>query len=80
MDEKNNIANFVIRCKLCRDAGRQSHTNLYINWEKRFYMMSCLNHECAVSEAFDENGNHIDAEETKGLEANKSNETPEDKN
>lgn len=49
---------FVIVCKKCDKEKRMHNTLLYVDWEKRYYMITCQT--CNTIEAFDEFSNKID--------------------
>ena len=63
MEEIKNLNNFHIQCKNCEAASRKYHTLLYVDWNKKRYILSC--YKCDMTEAFDENGNLIKIPETK---------------
>jgi len=56
----NTLKLFNIVCSECQKAGvKDMKTNLYVNWEKRFYLVHCLNPECNAYEIYDEKGERI---------------------
>lgn len=52
MDNTTKIEKFIIDCADCRNNQRSQNSMLYVNWEKKYYMFTCLN--CQKMEAFDE--------------------------
>ncbi len=58
MESEKNIDNFVIQCHNCNAAGRKHHTLLYVDWEKRYYMINC--YKCDMTEAYNEKGERIE--------------------
>jgi len=60
MTDEENLVIFKVICGECERAGvKDQRTNIYVNWEKRFYMVNCLNPDCKAYEIFDEKGQRI---------------------
>ena len=69
MDKNTKIEKFNIECKDCQINKRVQNSMLYVNWEKRYYMLSCLN--CNTMEAFDEFGKRVESkQDEKKLQVN----------
>ena len=81
MEEEKNINKFVIICENCQAAGRIHHTLLYVDWNKRYYMITC--YKCDTTEAFNENGKKIEFKgpqlETKEPDLPKTSQDDDDK-
>ncbi len=58
MNEEELINKFQITCLNCQKTGKRHDTVLYIDWEKRYYMITCK--ICDATVAFDEFGKNID--------------------
>ena len=76
MDDKQLVTKFKITCLKCEEAKRKYETLLYVQWEKRYYMISCQT--CDEMEAFDEFAKKIVIKE-KGVKENEE-ESDETKN
>ena len=61
MDETQPVAKFRITCVNCDKKGDKHDTLLYVEWEKRYYMITC--HKCGETEAFDEFSKKIELKE-----------------
>lgn len=61
MDETGSVDKFKITCVKCDKDGKKHDTLLYVEWEKRYYMITC--HNCGETEAFDEMAKKIDLKE-----------------
>lgn len=75
MDENQPVTKFRITCVKCDEEGRKHETLIYVQWEKRYYMITCQT--CGETEAFDEmakkieiNGEEKENENTKKTESN----------
>ena len=58
MKDEQSLVGFNIVCKDCQKAGKPHHTHLYIDWDKKYYMIMCF--DCGKSSAYDENGKEIE--------------------
>ena len=54
---------FVIRCLNCHQQNRNHETFLYVDWKKKYYMVTC--YTCNATEAFDQNSKKIKIDDTK---------------
>ncbi len=61
MTEDTPINKFKVSCSQCLKEDKLHETTLYINWEKRYYMIHC--YRCNTSEAFNEEGKPISFDE-----------------
>ena len=61
MEENQPINKFFITCVGCSKKEKKHDTLLYVQWEKRYYMITC--HNCNEMEAFDEFGKKIEISE-----------------
>lgn len=52
MDNTTKIEKFNIDCKDCKANQKPQNAMLYVNWEKKYYMVTCLT--CNNMEVFDE--------------------------
>ena len=70
----NSLKIFKVVCNECEQAGEMNQqTNIHINWEKRFYVISCMNPKCNAYEIFNEKGERMVIPE----HDEEKNETPE---
>lgn len=53
-----NLKNFRIQCIPCDNLKRQHNTELFVNWEKHYYLITCLT--CNITEAFNMKGKQIE--------------------
>ena len=58
MEENQPVAKFKIVCLKCDKEDKKHDTLLYVQWEKRYYMITC--HNCGQMEAWDEFAKKID--------------------
>ena len=56
-DSGQELEQFLITCKNCDGLKRKHETNLYIDWNKKYYMIIC--YTCGIAEAFNEKGHLI---------------------
>ncbi len=75
MEENQQVAKFKIVCIKCDKEDKKHDTLLYVQWEKKYYMITC--HNCGTMEAFDEFAKKIDISEdhSANLEKEEENET-----
>ena len=56
-----NLKFFRLQCINCDSLKRIHHTELFVNWKRHYYLLTCQN--CNTTEAFDEEGRRIDLKE-----------------
>lgn len=54
-----NLKFFRLQCINCDSLKRIHHTELFVNWKKYYYLLTCQN--CDTIEAFDKEGRRIDS-------------------
>ena len=63
MNNDTKLEKFAIECLTCRINQESQHSMLYVDWKKKYYMITCLN--CQNMEAFDEFGKKVELKKTK---------------
>ena len=58
MNDEQEITGFKIVCENCQKANAIHHTTLYVDWNKKYYLIMCFS--CGKSIAFDETGKEIE--------------------
>ena len=76
MEENQPVAKFKIVCLKCDKEGKKHDTLLYVQWEKRYYMITC--HNCGEMEAFDEFAKKIDIGEDENPSSHKASKGKQD--
>lgn len=56
--EGTKIEKFAIKCSNCEVNQRPQDSSLYVDWENRYYMLTCFN--CNTTEAFNKFGKKVE--------------------
>jgi hypothetical protein len=64
-DKGEEWKKFELVCRKCKGKVNSSSANIFINWDKQYYVVTCLNHDCGQEEVFDAYGKRINLDDVK---------------